>query len=314
MPPVIRVRVPATVANFGPAFDALAVAVTLYNDVYLDRDATGRVAIEGEGRDQLPHNGTNLVYRAAAEVAGRIDRDARFFVRCVNRIPVGRGLGSSAAAIVGGAVAANELFGRPLSPADLLDIAWRMEGHPDNVAAALFGGGVLTCATNGRVAWTRIDPSWTAALVVAVPEFAVSTVAARAALPERVPLRDAAANLGRTGWLVTAMLTGRTDLLSTAMEDSLHQPYRRTLVPGLDDVFASAKAAGAYSAALSGSGPSIVAVAPPDVAESVGEKMVEAFARSGSVSRYLVLDIDKHGAIVETTKAEGGGHVCLPNS
>jgi len=303
---MIHVKVPATVANFGPAFDALAVAVTLHNHVSLERDATARVEIDGEGRDQLPHNGTNLVHRAAVEAARRIGRDdERFFVRCVNRIPIGRGLGSSAAAIVGGAVAANELFGGRLNPADLLDLAWRMEGHPDNVAAALFGGGVLTCATDGRVAWTRIDPSWTVALVIAVPEFAVPTVAARAALPERVLLSDAAANLGRTGWLVTAMLTGRTHLLSTAMEDSLHQPYRRALVPGLDEVFAAAKGAGAYSAALCGSGPSIVAVAPPEAAASVGQKMVEAFARSGSASQYLLLDIDKHGAVVETTKADG---------
>lgn len=298
MPRAIHVRVPATVANFGPAFDTLAVAVTLYNEVSLDRAKIARVEIQGEGASELPHNETNLVHRAAAEVARRVDRDERFFVRCVNRIPIGRGLGSSAAAIVGGAVAANELFGRPLRPEDLLDLAWRMEGHPDNVAAALFGGAVLTCATNGRIGWTRIDPSWEVALVVAVPEFAVPTRSARAALPDRVPLRDAAANLGRTGWLVTAMLTGRTSLLSAAMEDSLHQPYRKPLVPGLDEVFASAKAAGAYSAALCGSGPSIVAVAPPDVAEFVGQKMVEAFAHSGSASRYLLLDVDKRGAAV----------------
>ncbi|HET6780715.1 MAG TPA: homoserine kinase [bacterium] len=297
---MIHTRVPATVANFGPAFDALAVAVTLYNDVRLDRDATGRVEIDGEGRDQLPRNETNLVHRAAVEVARRIGRDERFFVRCVNRIPIGRGLGSSAAAIVGGAVAANELFGGKLTPADLLDLAWRLEGHPDNVAAALFGGCVLTCGTDGRVDWTRVNPSWTVALVVAVPEFAVSTVAARAALPERVPLRDAAANLGRTGGLVTAMLTGRTDLLPTAMEDSLHQPYRRALVPGFDDVIASAKAAGAYSAALCGSGSSIVAVAPPEVAAAVGKNMVEAFSSAGNAARYLILDIDLDGARVVT--------------
>jgi homoserine kinase len=300
-----NVRVPATVANFGPAFDALAIAVTLHNEVSLNRAPSGRVEILGEGRGELPETEENLVHRAAVEVARRIDRDERFSVRCVNRIPVGRGLGSSAAAIVGGAVAANELFGRPLGPAELLDLAWRMEGHPDNVAAALFGGGVLTCATNGGIGWTRIDPAWTVALILAVPEFVVATASARAALPERVPLRDAAANLGRTGWLVTAMLTGRTGLLSAAMEDSLHQPYRKSLVPGLDEVFAAAKGAGAYSAALCGSGPSIVAVAPPDMAEAVGQKMVEAFAQTGSASRYLLLDIDKHGAVVETTKAEG---------
>lgn len=306
----ITVRVPATVANFGPAFDAFAIAVTLYNEVTLDRAAAGRVEIDGEGQRDLPVDSSNLVARAASEVARRAGRGDAFAVRCSNRIPIGRGLGSSAAAIVGGAVAANELLGRPLRPDDLLDLAWRLEGHPDNVAAALFGGGVLTCApalnpsdarvlgTDGRIGWTRIDPSWTAALIVAVPGFAVSTVTARAALPAHVPLRDAAANVGRTAWLVTALLTGRTELLSTAMDDSLHQPYRKPLVPGLDDVFAAARSAGAYAAALCGSGPSVIAVAPPEVAELAGQKMVEAFSQAGSEARYLVLDIDKRGAIV----------------
>lgn len=297
-PSAIRVRVPATVANLGPAFDALAIAVSLHNEVILELDAGGRVEIAGEGLGELPGDPTNFVHRAAVEVARRAGREESFFVRCTNRIPVRRGLGGSAAAIVGGAVAANELFGRPLPADDLLDLAWRLEGHPDNVAAALFGGGVLTCVTGERVGWTRIDLSWTAALVVAIPEFAVSTVAARAALPERVPLRDAAANVGRTAWLVTAMLTGRTDLLATAMDDSLHQPYRKPLVPGLDDVFAAARSAGAYAAALSGSGPSVVAITPPEVAATVGQKMVDAFGKTGNRATYLTLDIDRKGAKV----------------
>lgn len=294
----ITVRVPATVANFGPAFDAFAIAVTLYNEVTLDRSGLGRVEIDGEGEGDLPADSTNLVARAASEVVRRAGRRDTFTVRCSNRIPTSRGLGSSAAAIVGGAVAANELLDRPLQPDDLLDLAWRLEGHPDNVAAALFGGGVLTCATDGRVGWTRIDPSWKVALVVAIPGFAVSTVTARAALPERVPLRDAAANVGRTAWLVTALLTGRTELLSTAMDDSLHQPYRKPLVPGLDDVFAAARSAGAYAAALCGSGPSVIAVAPPEVTAQVGQKMVAAFDKAGSRATYLTLDVDLEGAKV----------------
>ncbi len=294
----ITVRVPATVANFGPAFDAFAIAVTLYNEVTLDRAAGGRVEIDGEGQRDLPVDSTNLVARAASEVARRAGPGDAFAVRCSNRIPIGRGLGSSAAAIVGGAVAANELLGRPLRPDDLLDLAWRLEGHPDNVAAALFGGAVLTCATDGRIGWTRIEPAWTAALIVAVPGFAVSTVTARAALPAHVPLRDAAANVGRTAWLVTALLTGRTELLSTAMDDSLHQPYRKPLVPGLDDVFAAARSAGAYAAALCGSGSSVIAVAPPEVTDQVGQKMVAAFDRAGSRAQYLILDVDRQGAMV----------------
>lgn len=295
---MITVRVPATVANFGPAFDAFAIAVTLYNEVTIERHAGARIEISGEGRGELAADATNLVYRAAAEVARRAGRQEAFAVRCTNRIPLTRGLGSSAAAIAGGAVAANELLNRPLASDDLLDLAWRIEGHADNVAAALFGGGVLICTTSGRMGWTRIDPSWAAALVVAVPGFAVPTVAARAALPEHVPLRDAAANVGRTAWLVTALLTGRTDLLAAAMDDSLHQPYRKALVPGLDEVFAAARSAGAYAAALCGSGPSVIAVAPPEVTTQVGQKMIEAFNKTGSRAHYLLLDVDRTGAMV----------------
>lgn len=295
---MVHVRVPATLANFGPAFDVLGVAVSVYNEIELETAGRPDVMVHGAGETQLPADAGNLVYRAAAEVARRAGRPGEFRIRCRNAIPIGRGLGSSAAAIVGGAVAANEALQRPLSSDDLLDLAWRMEGHPDNVAAALMGGVVLTSATDGRLAWTRLIPAWTAALVVAVPDFAVPTALARAALPVQVPLADAVANVGRTARLVTSLLTGRADLLRIAMDDSLHQPYRRALVPGMDQVFAAAKEAGAFGAALCGSGPSVVAVVPPEVTETVGTKMVAAFVDAGSSATYVVVRVDERGATV----------------
>jgi homoserine kinase len=299
---MIRVRVPATIANFGPAFDAIGVAVTLYNTVELERATSPQVEIHGEGHEWIPPDASNLTYRAAAAVADQLGKSGAFHLRCVNGIPVGRGLGSSAAAIVGGIVAANTSFDHQLGADDLLQLAWRIEGHPDNVAAALEGGVVLTCLNDGRVSSTRIAPVWSAALVIAVPEFMVPTDRARAVLPDRVPLRDAVANLSRASRLLTAMLTGSVDLLPLAMEDTLHQPYRRTLVPGMDQVFAAARSAGAYGVALCGSGPSIVAVTPPGVAERVGDEMVEAFRRSGARAKALRVDIDRTGA--QTVAAE----------
>ncbi len=290
-----RVRVPATIANFGPAFDAIGVAVTLYNTVDVEVAPTPAVEVVGEGQDSIPVDPSNLAYCAADAVARRIGRAATFRVSCHNEIPVVRGLGSSAAAIVGGAVAANEALGQPLGRDDLLDLAWRLEGHPDNVAAALAGGAVLTCVTNGRVGWTRISPVWTAALVVAIPEFTVPTLRARSVLPGLVPLHDAVANVSRATWLVTAMLTGSVRLLTSAMEDALHQPYRKALVPGMEQVFAAARQAGAYGAALCGSGPSVVAVAPPEVAEAVGQGMVAAFEATGNRARYLQVRVDEAG-------------------
>lgn len=298
--PMVTVRVPATIANWGPAFDALGVAVTVYNTVQLEIAASPAVQVTGYGRGALPEDDTNLIYRAAAEVVRRAGRSAAFAIRCGNGIPLKRGLGSSAAAIVGGAVAANAALGAPLSREDLLDTAWRLEGHPDNVAPALVGGAVLTDASGATLRWTRIVPSWDAELVVVVPEFAVATERARAVLPDRVPFADAAANVSRTAWLVAAMVTGRPELLSTGMDDRLHQPYRRSLVPGMDDVFAAARGAGAYAAALCGSGPSVLAVSPSMKADDVGRRMVEAFAAGGHNATCLRVNVDERGATVET--------------
>ena len=301
---MVRVRVPATIANWGPAFDALGVAVTVYNTVQAQVSASPAVVVEGHGEGTLPEDVTNLVYRAAAAVAQRAGQQTSFSVRCHNAIPLGRGLGSSAAAIVGGAVAANEALARPLGRDELLDLVWRLEGHPDNVAPALLGGAVLTVVTERGLQWSRLVPSWDVDLVVAVPEFAVATERARAALPASVPFADAVANVSRAAWLVAAMLTGRVELLGMAMEDRLHQPYRRRLVPGMEEAFTAAHRAGAHAAALCGSGPSILAVTPQAVADEVGRALVDAFRGAGHQATYRRVSVDEQGATVTATQGE----------
>ncbi|MDQ7842146.1 MAG: homoserine kinase [Armatimonadota bacterium] len=295
---IVRVRVPASTANLGPAFDVLGVALTLHNEVELEPGEATTVVVRGEGEGTLPPTAANLVARAAGGVARAAGVARQFSIRCRNRIPLGRGLGSSAAAIVGGAVAANEALGRPLSTGALLELAWKMEGHPDNVAAALLGGVVLVDVSSGSVAWTRLLPRWELEFVVAVPEFSVATGAARAALPAAVPLRDAVANLARTARLVAAFATGQPELLRGAFDDTLHQPYRSALVPGMQAVIRAANEAGAYGAALSGSGPTVVALAPAGGGEAVGRAMVEAFAAAGQTAAAKVLQIDDAGATV----------------
>lgn len=296
--PTITVRVPATIANLGPAFDALGLAVSLYNTVELAEAPAPSVEVHGEGEGQLPRDAQNLVHRAAAAVAARHGRAATFHVRCRNDIPLGRGLGSSAAAIVAGVVGANALLNHPLDENGLVSLAAQLEGHPDNVAPALLGGAVVCTRDGARVRFVRLLPAWEAAVVVAVPSFTVATADARALLPRQVPFSDAAANVGRTAALVASLVTGRTDLLAWAMEDALHQPYRRALVPGLDEVTRAARQAGAFGAALAGSGPSIVALAAPDRADAVGAAMVRAFHQAGTDGRALVLHIDEAGATV----------------
>jgi homoserine kinase len=296
---VVRVRVPATIANLGPAFDALGIAVSLYNTVELEPGPSPSVEIHGEGEGELPIDDRNLVYRAASAVAEAAGRRVTFHLRCRNDIPLARGLGSSAAAIVGGMVAANAALGRPVDADTLLRLAVGFEGHPDNVAPALFGGAVICGYAGGTaVVHTRLTPAWKAALVVAVPGFLVSTEEARRRIPPVVPFADAAGNVARTAALVASLLTGQMDLLTHAMDDALHQPYRAPLVPGMRAVFASARAAGAYGAALAGSGPSVVAPAPVDRAAAVGDAMTRAFQDAGTVARVYALQIDADGATV----------------
>jgi homoserine kinase len=297
--------VPATTANLGPAFDALGLALGLHNEIELAPAERTVVEVVGEGQGALPGSADNLVARAARRAAALAGREAAFHIRCQNRIPMTRGLGSSAAAIVGGLVAADAALGLDLGTDALLQAAWQMEGHADNVAAALLGGAVLVDVSGSTLVWARIVPRWEATVVAAVPDFTVATEAARAALPEQVSLRDAVGNVARAARLVAAMATGEIRWLAGALGDALHQPYRRRLVPGMDEVIAAAVAAGAYGAALSGSGPTIVALAPPPRAAAVGRAMVEAFGRQGRRARAMALAVDLAGAAVERLRGPG---------
>jgi homoserine kinase len=298
---MIRVRVPATTANLGPGFDALGIALRLYNTLDLEASEAPRVEIRGEGEETLPRDASHLAYRAALAVVERagsragIELPNAFRLVQHNRIPLARGLGSSAAAVVGGAVAANALLGRPLGTQALLDLATEIEGHPDNAAPALLGGGVACARTADGVRWVRLDLARLPA-VLAVPDFAVSTGEARRLLPAEVPFADAVFNVTRTALLVAALAAGRMDALDEATRDRLHQSYRARLIPGLDQVFAAARRAGAHGVALSGSGPSVLAFGG---APGIGEAMAAAFRAAGSRCRTIAVEVDTDGTVVE---------------
>lgn len=314
---MIRVRVPATTSNLGPGFDALGLALRLYNTIELEAASAPLIEIDGEGASSLPCNPSHLAYRAALAVVesagtwgggGRHGRrrdpgtpggtmPRAFHLRQHNRIPLARGLGSSAAAIVAGAAAANALLGEPLDRQALIDLAAGLEGHPDNVAPAVLGG-LVACVTteSGTIRTIRLMPQ-RLRVVIAIPEFAVSTAEARRLLPEVVPFGDAVFNVTRTAMLVAALVEGRMDLLDEATRDRLHQPYRARLVPGLEAVFASARQAGAHGVALSGSGPTVVAFGG---APGIGRAMQRAFEAAGAHCRAIEAEIDEDGAVVET--------------
>jgi len=292
----VDVRVPATSANLGPGFDVLGLALGLYNDIAYEEADRVVVTIEGEGAGRLATGVDNVVARAARmahEAAGQRFRGAA--IRCVNRIPPARGLGSSAAAWVGGLVAANAALGLPLDRDGVLALACRAEGHPDNVAAALLGGLTISCAADERVTAVSLavpgDTTW----VVLVPETESSTREARAVLPSTVSRGDAVFNLQRLALLLASVTSGRTDLLRFAMEDKLHQPQRRALFPWMDAVRRAALEAGALGCVLSGAGPSLLA-AVRGPGDAVARAMELALGGEGVAGRAMTLPVDTTGA------------------
>jgi homoserine kinase len=255
----LSVRVPATVANLGPGFDALAVAVDLQNEVEVDTESPPAVTVEGEGAGELPEDATNLIFRSMAYLA----REAGgalppFALRSSNGIPLERGLGSSAAATVAGLLLANDLLGAGLGDDRLLEVAVDIEGHPDNVAGCLFGGLVLAYLSGDGWRAERLRPHPSLRPVLLVPEEErVSTSDARRVLPREVSLSDAAHNIGRAALTVVA-LTARPDLLPEALEDRLHQARRLALAPASRALYQDLREAG-VPACVAGSGPTIVA-------------------------------------------------------
>lgn len=257
----VRVRVPATSANLGPGFDAFGLALGLYDDVIARIGESGvHVDVAGEGADDVPRDRRNLVVRAMRAAFDRMGGQPRGIeIVCANRIPHGRGLGSSAAAIVAGVLAARELVLGGLPDDDVLALCAEIEGHPDNVAACLLGG--LTLAYSATAA-VRLPVHPSIAPVAFVPGSRSSTAKARRLLPEVVPHADAARNAGRAALLVEA-IGRRPDLLMPATEDLLHQPYRAEAMPRSATLMASLRAAG-IPAVVSGAGPTVLAFGGAD--------------------------------------------------
>jgi homoserine kinase len=260
----VRVRVPATSANLGPGYDSLGLALGIFDDLAVRITDDGiSVDVAGEGADEVPRNAKNLVVRAMQAAFTQLGGQPRGIeLSCANRIPHGRGLGSSAAAICAGIVAARALTlggEQTLDDQAAFALATDLEGHSDNVAACLFGGFTIAWTSAGGVRATRLDPSALVVPVVFVPPGQLATAKARKLLPETVPHHDAAANSGRAALLVEA-LTRRPDLLLDGTEDRLHQGYRAPVMKRSAALMDKLRAAG-IAAVVSGAGPSVLALA-----------------------------------------------------
>ena len=302
MPNKATARVPASTTNLGPGFDVLGLALQLYSTISLEEIENGiEIKVIGVDVDKISNDESNIAYRAANLIfnkAGYKPRGLRLVLK--NGIPAIRGLGGSGTAILGGLLTANALCGAPFSRVELLDLATEFEGHPDNVAASLLGGLVISMMQGNHVHSIQLDCNSNLRVVVAIPDFSLSTKAARGVLPQTVDFADAIHNVSRSSMLVAAIATGKLEMLSIAMADRLHQPYRTSLIPGFDDVAESAMRAGALSVALSGAGPSIAAYCITSTDE-VGAQMNQAFRQNQISCDIKVLPIDAAGATVHTS-------------
>jgi homoserine kinase len=263
----VTVEVPASSANLGAGYDCLAVALGLTNRIEIEVRGWSRgeveMTVDGEGSGELTQDRENRcvqgVEAALREIRGEIPEGVGWRIEMRNEIPLSRGLGSSAAATVAGLVAGNALLGEPLTNSDLLRLATSIEGHPDNAAAALLGGFVVSAAIDGSVEALRFDAPRDLRAVLFIPELRLPTAGMRSVLPESVPREDAVANLTRVALGVAGIAIGRFDLLRVLTVDLLHEPYRAALFPQLSRFIESARQAGAIGACLSGAGSTIIA-------------------------------------------------------
>src|SRR5919106_6572923 len=300
MPGAVKVLVPATVANLGPGFDALGIAVRMHLEIDIEprRDSVD-IMVEGEGAETLPSDETNLVIRSMNTFFDHVGRrPPGFAVHVKNPIPLGSGLGSSAAAVVGGLFAARSVTSQTVPQADMIELATSLEGHPDNLMPALLGGLVVCYRSQDgdEMRSFRLVPSARLVPILAVPAEGFSTAEARKALPADVAFSDAQFTASRAALLVAAMSEGAgRDVLAEAMNDRLHEPHRLKLMPETAAVHAELRSAG-LAVALAGAGPSLLIVVPRPEAKTRAEQVRRVCRARNAGWRVFVSEWESSGA------------------
>lgn len=297
--------VPCSTSNLGAGFDALGIALS-GPDIIVRATPGGeglRISrLSGEGADRLARDASNRIIQAAQKAAVAAGRDPAALAADVelhSSIPLKRGLGSSAAAAVAGAMLADQLLEGAVGRARVQQVAVELEGHPDNVVPCLHGGAQVSVRDReGRVVSCEIPIKLALRGAIFIPDQELGTAEARAVLPREVPLADAIFNLGRTALLVAALGQGRPELIGEAMEDRIHQGPRARLLPWLPEVLREARAAGAAGAALSGAGTTVFALCPPESARAVAARMTEVASALGVPGRGEVVEVAVPGAHV----------------
>ncbi len=296
----VTISVPATTANLGVGFDCLGAALTMANEFQftaVDTDTKLKIIVEGKEADKVSTDASNLIYQSFLQLYQQIRQtppNVEILIKL--GVPLSRGLGSSATAIVGGLLGANNLAGNPLSQAEVMKMAIAIEGHPDNVVPALLGNCQLSVPEASN--WQISSIPWHQDIipVVAIPNFELSTQEARSVLPTEYSRSDAIFNISRMGLLLRALATNNGEWLKTALEDKLHQPYRQKLITGYDRLKQAAISAGAYGMVISGAGPTLLALANPSNKDRVVKSMLETWAKVGVEAQVRSLCLDTVGA------------------
>ena len=303
----VSVKVPATTANLGPGFDCLGLALPIYNTITVEETIMPGTGIEiniiDETHEQdllsVPTDENNIVYKAIELLYNSIGQTpSELKITIKTQIPIARGLGSSAAVIVGGLIAANELLGRPADEAALLSIATEIEDHPDNITPAVVGGFVVaSIEDDGSVVYSKMNwpKDWN--ITVCIPDYELSTNIARSVLPQEVPRKDAIFNLKHAAMLVQAVNSHDEKLMKTALNDRLHQPYREKLIPGFVEIKEALKhEENVLGVVISGAGPSILVISSGNNLSKIRETVSKVWEEMNVKSKILTLQVEENGA------------------
>ena len=292
----MKIKIPCSTSNLGPGFDTLGLALNRYLLLSAEESNGLIISVEGNGKDHIATDTTNLVYSAMAATAQKVGRTLPVVHLHINNgVPAYGGLGGSGAAIAGGVFLADQLLKIGLSRDEMLNIAVEIEGHPDNVSAAIFGGLTINCFDAERkVHCTSVKIDSKLSVVACSPHFQVQTKEARKILPQQVSLKDAVTNIENAASLVAAMMNGRYNALRYVTAERLHEQYRATLIPGYAEVKKAALNAGALSFNISGAGPTVFAFAIANQSE-IAASMVAAFEQHGKKATSEIMSIENQG-------------------
>ena len=306
----VSVKVPATSANMGPGFDCLGLALPIYNTITIEETVlpgTGieinlmseEDAIDEMSFDNIPRDENNIVYKAVEMLYNSIGQEpSELKINIQAQIPITRGLGSSAAVVVGGLLAANKLLGSPADETALLSIATEVEGHPDNVAPAILGGFVMASQEDdGSIIYRKLNWPEEWDITVCIPDFELSTNIARSVLPEQVPMQDAIFNAKHLSMLVHAIDTKGEKLMRAALQDKLHQPYREKLVPGMKEIMEAFRHEdGVLGCVLSGAGPSMLVISYKYDLDKIKSKVKDIWEGQSIKADIKTMKIEPKGA------------------